>query len=139
MQEIDCMTSFLKFQKNGRKEKLMGIALKYEPTSQYADNRISVYANDVCVGTLSTSAAVPEQLIWNPDDNVYNIRFQFRNPDTFISIVESLKYYKDEHGYKYLTICDYNNGYVALLDDELLKKAGFKSIPDISSACLFLE
>lgn len=133
------MISFLKFQKNGRKEKLMGIALKYEPTSQYNDDRINVYANDVCVGTLSTSSAVPEQLIWNPNDKVYNIRFQFRNPDTFISIVESLKHYKNEHGYKYLTICDYINGYVSLLDDELLKKAGFKSIPDISSVCMFLE
>lgn len=117
----------------------MGIELKYEPNSHYTDNRINVYANEVCVGTLSTSPAVPEQLIWNPDDNVYNVRFQFRNPDTFLSIVESLKCYKNKHGYTYLTICDYNNGYMALLDKELLKKAGFKSLPDISSVCMFLE
>lgn len=118
---------------------LMGIDIRFEPNSNYIDDRIEVYANDACVGTLSSSDAMPDQLVWNPNDKVYNIRFQFRNTQTFLSVVEQLKLYKSQHGYKYLTIYDYNMGYVALLDEELLKKAGFKHLSDISSECMFLE
>jgi hypothetical protein len=118
---------------------LMGIDIKFEPSSNYIDDRIEVYANDVCIGTLSSSEAMPDQLVWNPNDKVYNIRFQFRNPQTFLSIVHQLKLYKSQHGYKYLTIYNYGTGYVALLDEELLKKAGFEYLPEISSECMFLE
>ena len=55
------------------------------------------------------------------------------------SVVKELKRYKDEHGYKYLTIWSLNNGYAEQLDKELLEKAGFRHISDMHPACMFLE
>ena len=37
----------------------MGIDIRFEPSSNYIDDRIEVYANDVCIGTLSSSEAMP--------------------------------------------------------------------------------
>lgn len=117
----------------------MGIQFKYEPSKRYTDNRIEVYANEATIGTLSSMAVAPEQLTWYPDDGIYNVKFQFRNKDTFLSVVEELKRYKNENGYKYLTIWSYNHGYAELIDKDLLSKAGFKHLPDMHPACMFLE
>lgn len=117
----------------------MAIQLSFQDSTKYTDNRIEVYANGAPIGTLSTMAVAPDQLAWFPDDTVYNVKFQFRNPETFISVVEELKHYKNEHNYKYLTIWSYNNGYAAILDKDLLEKAGFKNLPDTNPACMFLE
>lgn len=117
----------------------MRIQYRYEPSSYYKDNRIEIYANEALIGTLSSMTVAPEQLIWNPDDRVYNVKFQFRNEETFISVVEELKRYKNENGYKYLTIWSYNRGYAELIDKDLLEKAGFKHIPDMHPECMFLE
>lgn len=119
--------------------KLMGIQFRYEPSTRYTDNRIEVYANEAPIGTLLSIAVAPEQLTWYPDNRVYNVKFQFRNEDTFLSVVEELKRYKNENGYKYLTIWTYNQGYAELIDREWLEKAGFKNIPDTNPACMFLE
>lgn len=98
-----------------------------------------MYANDAPIGILESLSAASEQLSWNPDDRVYNVPFQFRNEDTFLSVVSELKRFKDEQGYKYLTIWTYNNGYATQINKNLLEKAGFKNIPDQNPACMFLE
>lgn len=117
----------------------MGIQFKFEPCTRYTDNRIDVYANEANIGTLSCMPVAPEQLIWTPDERVYNVKFQFRNEETFITVVDELRRYKNEQGYKYLTIWTYNNGYASIIDKELLEKAGFKNLPDTHPACMFLE
>lgn len=117
----------------------MGIQFRYERSTRYTDNRIEVYANEASIGTLSSIAVTPEQLNWSPDDRVYNVKFQFRNEDTFLAVVDELKRYKNENGYKYLTIWTYNYGYAELIDKRLLEKAGFKHLPDMHPACMFLE
>lgn len=117
----------------------MSIQFSYEPCERYSDNRIEVHANEASIGTLQSIVAAPDQLTWFPDERVYNVKFQFRNEDTFLAVVEELRRYKNEHGYKYLTIWTYNNGYAAIIDKNLLAKAGFKNIPDMHPACMFLE
>ena len=117
----------------------MEIQFRYEPSKRYTSGYTEVYANDAPIGLLSSMAAAPDQLSWSPDDRVYNVKFQFRNEDTFFSVVKELKRYKDEHGYKYLTIWSLNNGYAEQLDKELLEKAGFRHISDMHPACMFLE
>lgn len=47
--------------------------------------------------------------------------------------------YKNKYGYKYLTICKYNNGYASTLDKGMLERAGFKELPDANPAYLYLE
>ena len=117
----------------------MEIQFRYEPSIRYTGGEIEVYANDAPIGSLSSFGVTPEQLNWSPDDRVYNIKFQFRNEDTFLSVIKELKRYKDENGYKYLTIWTYNNGYAEQIDKLLLDKAGFKHLPDMHPACMFLE
>lgn len=117
----------------------MKIQFRYEPSTRYTDNSIEVYANEAPIGTLSSLVATSEQLCWSPDDRVRNLKFQFRKADTFLSVVEELKRYKNENGYKYLTIWTYNRGYAALIDKEWLEKAGFKNLPGMDPACMFLE
>ena len=56
-----------------------------------------------------------------------------------MAVVEELKRYKNEHGYKYLTIWTYNEGYASKLDRDMLERAGFKNLPDEHPACMFLE
>lgn len=134
------MTLFLKFHWSGRKGELMNIQYRYEPSSRYSSGNVTeVYANDAPIGILESLTAASEQLSWNPDDRVYNVPFQFRNEDTFLSVVSELKRFKDEQGYKYLTIWTYNNGYATQINKNLLEKAGFKNIPDQNPACMFLE
>ena len=55
----------------------------------------------------------------------------------FFSVVSELKRFKDEQGYKYLTIWTYNNGYATQINKNLLEKAGFKNIPDQKS-CMYV-
>lgn len=118
----------------------MNIQYRYEPSKRYSSkNAIEVYANDAPIGILDSMAVAPEQLNWSPDDRVYNVKFQFRNEDTFLSVVSELKRYKNEHKHKYLTIWTYNNGYASQIDEELLEKAGFRHLPDQHPACMFLE
>ena len=78
----------------------MEIQFRYKPSERYTDNRIEVYANEAPIGTLSSMAVAPEQLTWYPDDRVYNVKFQFRNEDTLLSVVEELKRYTNENGYQ---------------------------------------
>lgn len=116
----------------------MYIEFKYELSNRYTSSTVvDVSANEAPIGTLDS--VVSEQLNWSPDDRIYNIKFQFRNEDTFLSVVSELKRYKTEHGYKYLTIQSYNNGYAAQIDKALLEKAGFKHLPDQLSGYMFLE
>jgi hypothetical protein len=115
----------------------MSIQFRYEPCERYTDNRIEVYANEASVGTLKSVAQ--EQLAWFPDERVYNVKFQFRNAETFLSVVNELKRYKDEKGYTYLTIWTHNNGYAEIIDKDLLQKAGFKHLPNQHPACMFLQ
>jgi hypothetical protein len=122
---------------SGRKENNMSIQFRYETCERYTDDRIEVYANEASVGTLNS--VTPEQLTWSPDERAYNVKFQFRNPDTFLSVVNELKCYKEKNGYKYLTIWTYNNGYAEVIDNSLLEKAGFKHLPNQNPACMFLE
>lgn len=117
----------------------MDIQFRYEKSERYSDERIEVYANKANIGTLSTMAVAPDQLCWSPDTMTYNVKFQFRNEETFMAVVEELKRYKNEHGYKYLTIWTYNEGYASKLDKGMLERAGFKNLPDEHPACMFLE
>lgn len=110
----------------------------YEPSSRYKD-KIEFKVNDVLVGLLSSSVHAPDQLNWHPEPMNYYVRFQFRKLETWVTVVEELKRYKDENGYKYLTIWDMNNGYAAELDREFIEKVGFRQLPDHHSACYFLE
>ncbi len=117
----------------------MSIKYKYEPSTYYTDNRIDVFANGVPIGTLQSTKAAPEQLDWIPDDRVHNIKFQFRNEETFIAVVKELKRYKDENGYKYLGIWSLNHGYVESISKNWLEKAGFKKLPGTHPECMYLE
>lgn len=118
----------------------MNIQYRYEPIEHYSNsNTIEVFANNAPIGVLNSMKTAPDQLSWCPDDRVYSINFQFRNKDTFLSVVSELKRYKDEHGFKYLTIWAYNNGYAAQIDKELLEEAGFRHLPGQHPACMFLE
>lgn len=117
----------------------MNVNLKFEKSNRYTSaDIIEVYANDAPIGILD-SVADAEQLSWSPDDRVDNVAFQFRNADTFLAVVAELRRYKDAHGYKYLTIWSYNNGYIAQLEKGILEKAGFKHLPNTNPACMFLE
>lgn len=116
------------------------ILFRYEKSERYTiPGSVEVYANNAPVGILSTIPGDPDNLNWNPDNRVRNVRFQFRNEDTFLSVVAELKRYKNEHGYKYLTIWPYNNGYVSQLDQKLLEKAGFRHFEDQPQACMSIE
>lgn len=116
------------------------INFSYKESEKYTDDAIEVFANDANVGILSSQKNFPGHLMWHPDfEKTYCVRFQFRHEETFLSVVEELKRYKDEHGYKYLTIWAYNGGYASLLDMSLLEKAGFKTLQDMDPNCLFLE
>lgn len=117
----------------------MQIHFNYKQSTVSQNNYIEVYANDAPIGTLSSTAAASEQLFWSPSDKVYRADFQFRNEDTFLSVVDELKRYKTEHGYRYLTIATFQSEYGDLLDIQLLKKAGFTHIPNKHSSFLFLE
>ena len=117
----------------------MNINFKYEKSSRCTSKDIiEVYANDAPIGILD-SFSDSEQLNWSPDDRVDNVAFQFRNINTFLAVVAELQRYKDAHGYKYLTIWSYNNGYIAQLEKSILEKAGFKHLPNTNPACMFLE
>lgn len=107
--------------------------------STHLNNAKDVIANDVCVGHLSSIAAAPEELRWDPYYEAENVKFQFRNESTFMEVVEAIKRYKDEQGHKYLSIWEYANGYVAQLNKELLEKAGFRHLPDKHPAAMYLE
>lgn len=115
----------------------MEIKFKYEKSQRYTDESIEVSANDAPIGILK--AYDNNELMWSPDDRIYNIKFQFRNEETFLKVTQELQRYKDEQGYKYLTIWSYNNGYAEVLDKELLEKAGFRHIPGKHPACMCLE
>ena len=86
-----------------------------------------VFANGANVGHL-----VPCRtwLVWFPNDEFRNIRFQFRNEQIFLDIVQGLKKYKDEKGFDYLAISRENNGYAAQISEETIFKAGFIHLPD---------
>ena len=115
------------------------IQFRYEESTHYTDGRIEVYANEAPIGTLSSLPVAQDQLTWHPNDKIHTAKFQFRKEDTFLAVVRELKRYKDENGYKYLTIWAHNYGYAALIDKDILKKAGFKNLPDTNPACMFLE
>ena len=116
----------------------MNIKYKYEQSERYSSTGIiEVYANNAPIGILDSETN--EQLSWSPDDRIYNVKFQFRKEETFLSVVSELKRYKDEHGYKYLTIWTHNNGYAAQIDNKLLEKAGFRYLPNENPACMFLK
>lgn len=117
----------------------MGIQFRYESSNRYTDNRIEVYANEASIGTLSSMSASLGQLTWFPNYNIHTVKFQFRNENTFLSVVDELKRYKNKNGYKYLAIWSYNYGYAELIDKDWLEKAGFKNLPDMPSACMLLE
>ena len=114
----------------------MAVEMRYEPSKRYTDERMEVYANKANVGTLQ---AMGNQLNCYPDDYTHNVKFQFRNYDTFAAVVEGLRQYKNEQGYKYITIWTYNYGYAAVLDRDMIEKVGFKHLPDNNPACFFLE
>ena len=60
------MTLFLKFHWSGRKEELMNIQYRYEPSSRYSSGNVTeVYANDAPIGILESLSAASEQLSWN--------------------------------------------------------------------------
>ncbi len=114
------------------------INLRVEASSRYNnDNMFDVFANDALVGTLFSN--VEGWLNWMPDVFGGNPSFQFRNDETFYSVVQALKKYKNENGYQYLVIHAYNGGFVSCLDKDLLLKAGFKNRPDCDPSSMFLE
>ena len=128
-------------QRAGNQERGTMIHFSYRNCDRYSDDRVEVFANKAQIGTLSCTDFMtdsPEQLCWNPD-LTYNVKFQFRNEDTFRAVIEELRMYKNKYGYKYLTICKYNNGYASTLDKGMLERAGFKELPDANPAYLYLE
>lgn len=112
---------------------------KFKKSNIYASTKtIDVFVNDNCVGILQHMAVAPEQLHWIPDDRVDCTQFPFDDEEAFLMLISDLKKYKNEHGYKYLTIWSHNNGYVARLNTELLQKAGFQHLQDLHPACMIL-
>lgn len=117
------------------------IQFRYQKSTRYTDGREEVYANKANIGTLSQNKVAPECLYWSPDiseNMVYNVSFQFRNEETFMTVVEELKRYKTEQGYKYLVVYTFN-GYLDKLDKKLFEKAGFRTLPKENPEFMFLE
>lgn len=118
----------------------MFINYRYEETENAGtDGYIKVYANDAPIGVLYGTASSKDLLIWSPDKRVCNVKFQFRNDETFLTVVNELRRYKNEKGFKYLTIWSHKGEYADLLNKELIKKAGFYQLPDAHPACYFVE
>ena len=111
------------------------VTLKFTKEDRLTDNPLTVYANDACVGNV---IAAMENLIWNSGGN-YNPKYQFRNEDIFAAVVAELKKYKDEHGFKYLVIDNHSNGFASVLDPVMIRRAGFRQLPDNNPALYFLE
>lgn len=117
----------------------MNIKLRYEPRKDSINNTdIAVTANDAPIGYLTSAKVNPDILTWSPSDDIYDVAFQFRNSDTFLYVVHTLKEYCATHGYKYLAIWNYNNGYAAQLDDQLLSQAGFRHLAHLHPDCMVL-
>lgn len=112
------------------------IFLKFEKADDCIGGLIRVLANRASIGTLFP---FEKWLKWEPDIRNYNVKFQFRNEDTFLEVVNQLKNYKAQQGYKYLVITSIGNGYASQLDKELIRKAGFVSLPNESPDLFFLE
>lgn len=116
----------------------MEVMLRYEESKAFITDRTLVYANEACVGSLKVIGSSLDTLNWLPE-NETNVKFQFRNKETFFAVVRELKRYKDEHGFKYLAIWAYNNGFVSQMDKEVLEEAGFRYLEDGHPACMCLE
>lgn len=139
IQEMLFVISYVRFQKNGKGEKNMSIQFRYEPTNDYTDGRIEVFANKASIGYLISYMPSPNLLNWLPCDGVYSAKFQFRKEETFMEVVRELRRYKEEKGYEYLTIWTFNNGLAYQLDKDMLNRAGFANIPGNHPACMFLK
>ena len=113
--------------------------LNFKKSKIYISQKtIDVFVDDICVGILQHMAVAPDQLHWIPDDRVDCTKFPFNDEEAFVSLIFTLKNYKNEHGYKYLTIWAHNNGYVAQLNEDLLSKAGFRHIPNLHPSCMIV-
>lgn len=117
----------------------MYINFSYEPSIQYIDGRIEVFANGVSVGTVVEYLKSDNRLYWEPIIESRVARFQFRNENTLKSVVEELRRYKNEKGKKYLVISSYNSGFVSFLDEAVLKNIGFHRLQNEDPAFMFLE
>ncbi len=86
------------------------IRFTYSNSTKYSD-AVELHANGAIVGILTITS---DWLIWSPDLQNCNVKFQFRKLETFVAVVKELQRYKNEHGYRYLVIWTYNNGIASL-------------------------
>ena len=112
------------------------VNLKIMQEKRFADGCLTVYANDACVGCVT---AVLGNLTWQKSPDVDNPRYQFKDVDIFASVVAELKKYKDEHSYKYLVIDNHRGGYASVLDLDMIRRVGFRQLPDDNPALYFLD
>ena len=112
------------------------VRLKICKDKRFAEDCLSVYANDACVGYVTV---VNDELLWKKSFYVDNPRYQFRNEDIFASVVAELIKYKNEHGYKYLVIDSLCEGYASILDRDMISRVGFKQLPDNHPALYYLD
>lgn len=112
------------------------IKLKVEHNENLeTENYFSIYANDACIGNLTASS---ENILWNSLGS-YNPRYQFKDEDIFASVVAELKKYKNEHGYQYLVIDSLRGGFASELDSTMIRRVGFKQLPDNHPSLYYLE
>ena len=115
---------------------IMNIEFTYRESTNWC-NGIDVFANEAPIGIIDEIAH--DCLNWHPGMDPDMLRFSLRKEETFSAVVSELRRYKDERGYKYLTIWTYNSGIASLFSRELLERLGFRNLPDCNPACFYLE
>ena len=127
----------LGFQKNGKGESIMNInplnISTIEVTFKESDNFTEVYANEVSIGNLIRVSG--NWLNWAPTHATNIVSFQFRKKETFVSVVEQLRNYKDCQDCEYLVISDY----ASIIDKSWLDEVGFKQLPNAPKDLYFLK
>lgn len=112
------------------------INLRFEDDNERIGGQIRVYANRAPIGTLFP---YDDWLRWDPDGKNIHVKYQFRHEETFFEVVNLLKEYKTQQGFKYLIVTSINGGYAAQLGEELIKSAGFVNLPNENPDIFFLE
>ena len=119
----------------------MQIKFEYKPNIAYMKelNYIDVFANDVPVGILKPHGIIKDELEWDTWLDYEGTKFALKDIETVKLIVNELKRYKDEHGFKYLCISNHLGGIATFFKEGTLKELGFKRLPEHRDVYLFLE
>lgn len=103
--------------------------------------KIGVWVNGADVGKLIQQDDYPDCLFWTPNKNFRHVRFQFRNQDTFVKVIDGIYKYKCKIKIKYLVVGTTGFEYASSLQlsKERFENLGFKSLPFKDDNFLYLE